>query len=453
MSFDLTSHGPKWEKAFKSVQELVGGRVVAVERQERWRPAFFLDVERPGGEIVPICFRGNRAENPTAEALEHEYRCFVALEKNGIPVPHIYGYCEEPAGIVMAKVAGRPDLATAKSPEEAASVRDHFIEILARIHQLPTTDFEAFGMRRRTSPRELALGDSPPKIERFLKTQTRPEPGLAFLIDWTERNIPEGRTECCFVTADSGQYIFDESRVTAVLDLEIAYLGDPLADLGGLFSRDLSESMGDLEIAMQRYETAIGAPVDRRVVLYHAIRWAMTTPLATAPVVADPPVVAEYVQYLSWHLVYQRTPLELIAHVEGIEIDPPELPSQEFLSPVAVAHDALQARFGAFASKDSFQAYEVDGLRRLALYLRQADRFGAAILELDFDDAQAVLGRRPATWQERDAALEDCVKESAGTRNAELVRYLVRRYRREEFLLEPAMREFAGVRMQTLSLD
>ena len=72
--------------------------------------------------------------------------------------------------------------------------------------------------------------------------------------------MPEHRRDCTFVTGDSGQFLFDEGRVTAMLDMELGYLGDPLADLGGLFCRDLTESMGDLDVAIERYASATGRP-------------------------------------------------------------------------------------------------------------------------------------------------------------------------------------------------
>ena len=87
MSFDFASHGPDWMPAFEAVESMVGGRIIAGERQARWRPVFFLDVERPGGEVVPICFRGARLEAGDSQQIRHEYECFKALEKNSIPVP------------------------------------------------------------------------------------------------------------------------------------------------------------------------------------------------------------------------------------------------------------------------------------------------------------------------------------------------------------------------------
>jgi hypothetical protein len=237
-----------------------------------------------------------------------------------------------------------------------------------------------------------------------------------------------------------------------MLDMELGYLGDPLADLGGLFSRDLTEKMGDLDVAVDRYEEAVGRKVDRRVVLYHAIRFALTTPLSTGLALANPHVAVEYVQYLTWYLVYSRAPLELIAHLEGFDLADPELPS-ETVSPYAVAHDSLQEKYAAFQTKDEFQAYEADGLRRLSLFLRQGDRYGADLLEKDLDDAGQIVGQRPKTWQERDRALSELVRDNGGERDAELVRYLVRRLKREEALLAPAQRDLVGAKMQTLRLD
>lgn len=452
MSFDLDSFGPEWRPAFEEVERSVGGRIMSAERQARWRPVFWIDVERPDGDVVPVCFRGGRLEQGDDNTIRNEYACFRVLEKNGILVPRIYGFCEEPIGFVMEKVSGRPDLATAESQAEADTVRDEFVEVLARIHALPIEDFVEEGLVALRSPRELALGDTAKGIARFREQKIRPDPIVEFLIDWCERHVPEDREEVTFVTGDSGQYIFEKGHLTAMLDMELGYLGDPLADLGGLFSRDLTEKMGSLDVAIDRYEAARGRPVDRRVVLYHAIRFALTTPVSTGLALMAPHVAVEFVQYLTWYLVYSRTPLELIAHREGYALEAPTLPD-ESTSPWAVAHDALQERFDAFETHDEFQDYEADGLRRLALYLRQAERYGADLLAKDFDDAEALLGHRPTSWQERDQLLSDLVAANQGDRDEEIVRYLHRRIVREEFVLAAAQRDLVGAKMQTIRLD
>ena len=183
--------------------------------------------------------------------------------------------------------------------------------------------------------------------------------------------------------------------------------------------------------------------------LYHAIRFGIVTPLATAVQVAAPVRATDFVQYLVWYLVYARCPLELIAHLEGVEIPEAELP-EEALSPWSTGHDVLRDRLAALERDDPFESYQLEALRRAAEYLRRADRYGPTLEAWDLDEAAALLGRRPSSWQERDRDLEALVAENDGERDARLLRYFVRRLQRQEFLLEPVAKELRGARMQTL---
>ena len=95
-----------WQKGFAWIESELGGSLVSAERQPRWRPAWFLDLEREG-ERVPLYFRGDRGEAGTGlYSLEREQRVLEFLEAHGIPVPHVYGFCPEPRGIVMERCAG-----------------------------------------------------------------------------------------------------------------------------------------------------------------------------------------------------------------------------------------------------------------------------------------------------------------------------------------------------------
>ena len=97
---DLT---PEWRRAFAWVERELGGRVCNLQRQGRWRPAYFFDLQRDG-ELLPLYFRGDRghAEGERVTAvLDHEASIYRVLEASGLPVPHVYGICPEPHGIVM----------------------------------------------------------------------------------------------------------------------------------------------------------------------------------------------------------------------------------------------------------------------------------------------------------------------------------------------------------------
>jgi hypothetical protein len=73
--------------------------------------------------------------------------------------------------------------------------------------------------------------------------------------------------------------------------------------------------------------------------------------------------------------------------------------------------------------------------------LERADRYGAALDADDLDDVEKLLGRRPSSWQEADAQLEELVLASGPERDADFIRYFHRRLSREESLLYPVLRE------------
>jgi len=75
---------------------------------------------------------------------------------------------------------------------------------------------------------------------------------------WVRRNVPTHRIKPAFITCDSGQFLFENSRVTSVLDMELAHIGDPALDLASLMLRDMSEPLGDLTPAFRLYEELTG---------------------------------------------------------------------------------------------------------------------------------------------------------------------------------------------------
>ena len=430
------------------VEELVGGRAVATERQERWRPAWFLEVERPSGERLGIYFRGDRGvEQHGVYPLEHEYEVMRVLEAHGIPVPHIYGFCDDPRGIVMEKAPGRANLATATDEAERRAVLDHYVEILVAMHRIPTSAFEHLKLPLPATPEALALGDLPRWEKSYRARKKQPQPLIEFVLRWLHEKAPRHRTRATFLAGDSGQFLFDAGRVTRVIDLELAYLGDPLADLAGMMSRDLSEPLGDLSRGFRRYGELMGEPVDLPTVLYHAVRFAIVTPLATAPLTQAPPPGLNYVQYRGWELVYGRGALDAIAQREGVTLEAPGLPEPE-----ATRASPAFAHAVALLTGPAKKSYEADVSLRLAQHLAEVDRLGPEVEAQDVDEVSSLLGRGFVSWGEADAALEDFVLGAAPARTPDLLQLLYRRTLRQEALLRPALRELDGVSIQRIRL-
>jgi aminoglycoside phosphotransferase (APT) family kinase protein len=424
---------PEWQRAFAWVEACVGGRIAHFERQPRWRPAWNFDVLR-GGESLPLHFRGARIERGVYP-LEREARILQLLEGEGIPVPHVHGFCRDPEGILMDRVRGRANLATEASAALRENALRHYIDLLAQMHAIPLARCEAIGMARPKTAEELARGDLDFYLAPFREGKQRPEPLIELALRWLARRAPRERSEVAFLTGDAGQFLFERGRVTAVLDLELALLGDPLADLGALRSRDLSEPLGDLSAAVRHYESLRG-PADRAVIDYHTARFALCTPLAVANLIARPPSWLDLVQYTAWYHVYGRAALEAIALCDAIPLERPALPPSE--RPIAIGNS-------------DFAAYARDAAERVAIWRERQARYGAALEADTLAELSQILGAQPRTLADADAALEALALESADpAREAKMLRALHRRCLREEALLQPVLRELEGVAVQAI---
>jgi aminoglycoside phosphotransferase (APT) family kinase protein len=435
----------RWSRAFDWAERELSGRVVAWEPQPRWRPACFFELERDG-QILPLYWRGARSEwHRDARPLEREMRVIEVLERNGVRVPHAYGLCPDPPGLVLERLPGRFDLSTANDERHRRAVLDEYLIQLSRIHSIPIEEFEAIGFDRPRSSEQSCYGETRRFERSYRATKQRPEPMIEFQLGWCKRNLPRDRHEYSFLVCDAGQFMFDDAGLTGLIDFELGYIGDYAADLAALRTRDLSEPIGDLGRAMRRYGEISGREIDLRAIDYHTIRFALLNPLSLSGVVAKPGRDANYVQYLGWYVVYGRCGLEVMARYAGVELDPPQVP-EATPSRRAVAYGHLvdlldPARIEGEDPAARERAYDFDRMQRLAVYLDQSDRFGPALEADDLDDLAKILGARPASWQEADERLERLVLEVGPERDAELIRYFHRRLVREESLLHPVLRE------------
>ncbi|WP_433560437.1 phosphotransferase family protein [Nocardia sp. CA-151230] len=178
---------------------------------------------------------------PTAHDMAREFRIVAALAGSGVPVARAVSLCEDEAVIgvpfaVVDHVAGRTlrdgDEAARLSSAQAATCAAALVDTLAALH---TVDFTAAGLSEFGRPtgyleRQVRRwrGQWDRVATRELSTVDRLADALrANLPAWSEAAIVHGdyRLDNTILSADL-------TRVAAVIDWEMATLGDPLADLG-----------------------------------------------------------------------------------------------------------------------------------------------------------------------------------------------------------------------------
>ena len=229
----LTAHGVPAAERLPAIHVIAGGRSNLTYRLDfpaPSEPASLVLRRPPLGHVLP-----------TAHDMTREYRLISALHGTDIPVARPVAFCPDTEVIgapfyVMEFVDGQVirtrDDAAALSPAQAGVVSERLAAMLAAIHQL---DAAAVGLGDFGRPDGYLRRQFARWQRQWDLSVTREVPGYAELVDRLAAGLPEGGEG----TLVHGDFRIDnvllgggaEPRIAAVVDWEMATLGDPLADL------------------------------------------------------------------------------------------------------------------------------------------------------------------------------------------------------------------------------
>lgn len=175
---------------------------------------------------------------PSAHQVDREFRVIDALYRAGFPVPRAYALCEDTGVVgtmfyIMEMVDGRIlwDLhLPGPTPAERAAIYDAMLVTLADLQKL---DYKKIGLEGFGKPNDYIARQIHVWSKGYKSSETTKIPLMDKLMEWLPNNIPPS-DEVCVI---HGDYRMDnmilhptEPRVIAVLDWELATLGDPLGD-------------------------------------------------------------------------------------------------------------------------------------------------------------------------------------------------------------------------------
>jgi aminoglycoside phosphotransferase (APT) family kinase protein len=229
---------------------------------------------------------------PSAHAVDREYRLLAALHPLGFPVPRPFALCEDPNVIgaifyVMELARGRPFANGALpdfAPDQRRRMYEQLVDTLADLHNVDpgAAGLGDFGKPGNYFERQVARW-----TRQYRDSQTDDIPEMERLIDYLPASLPEqSRTSVVHGDYRIDNVMFDDrGKLTAVLDWELATLGDPVADFSYLAMQwvmpaDGGAGLGGLDLAAlaiptleeiaERYSERSGVPVAEKLDWYFA---------------------------------------------------------------------------------------------------------------------------------------------------------------------------------------
>jgi aminoglycoside phosphotransferase (APT) family kinase protein len=269
-----------------SEEDLIAGVVEVLSEHERESPREVELSRIPGGAsretwLVEAGDRRYvlRRDPPGSGSLVpigDEFSLIGAANEAGVAAPEPIAF--EPAGgrfdtpgMLMAEVEGISVAPRILRKPEYAAARERLpgelAEALAKIHAI---DLAVLDGVLPTAPADPALAQIE-EWERQLDAIGEPLPAAELGLRWLRANLPEA-AEPTVVHGDFrlGNFIVDQRGLGAVIDWELAHLGDPAEDVGWLCIRswrfgndDLPVAgLGELERFLVAYEDAGGRTIE-----------------------------------------------------------------------------------------------------------------------------------------------------------------------------------------------
>jgi len=249
--------------AVEGLQRLSGGAT-----QETWR----FEVASSAGSTTMILRRAPSGRlSQEAVGLDIEARLISAARDRDVPVPRVRHVLTPDdglgSGFIMDFVEGETLGGRIVKSETFAAVRETLSrrcgEILAKVHSIDTAQFPSL---RSSAPMELLQ-----HWEAQYRSTQWPRPVFVCAFRWLRQTCPPPPARPCVVHGDfrNGNLIIGADGIRAVLDWELAHIGDPMEDIGWLcvnswrFGRmdKVVGGFGDLADLIAGYNQAGGAPI------------------------------------------------------------------------------------------------------------------------------------------------------------------------------------------------
>jgi aminoglycoside phosphotransferase (APT) family kinase protein len=251
-------------------------RVFGGNARQAW--AFEAEWDEPSGlRHLPCILLSQVPGGHVASDVTAEYGVLAALTGHAIRAPSAIaldaaGDVTGAPAIILERFNGSADAVAFLKPKNPAVSKQLTLELADVTADLHQFDWRNSGLATH-SDTDAPLTQIEQWEQRYFDGRLHPHPPLTHLFHWLKDHLPEP-AQLSLVHGDlrPGNFLYEEGRITALLDWEMAHIGDPAEDLAWIYRSLWSpEKFVPLEVFARRYEARAGAPVDRERLAYYRI--------------------------------------------------------------------------------------------------------------------------------------------------------------------------------------
>jgi aminoglycoside phosphotransferase (APT) family kinase protein len=373
--------------------------------------------------------------------LRREAELYGAARQTGVPIPAVLGVHPAHEAVLLEHCEGASGFMSL-DPAVQHRIIDDFAPLLARMHavdpaQLHLPSHHPITTIAEHTERELDIW------QERLTAAAPADPFLTACFLWLRTNNPQVDGLPSLVQGDTGpgNFLHDGATVTAILDFELAHIGDPMTDLAWVGTRNAQEPVPDFARFLERYaQTAKTAPDSERI-RFHALFAELRIAVLSAGRSGSGPNPREDLgAQIIYSALHYRLTVEALAAAAGVSV-----PTMELVEPNDTAATGyfdgtlLQMReIVGPEIHDPFVDRRFKNMARTIKYLREVDRVGPTHAAMELSDLKLLLGSTPSSVSVGRGELNEIVRR--GELNAvDLLPYAAGRSARQHQLAAPAM--------------
>jgi aminoglycoside phosphotransferase (APT) family kinase protein len=448
MSGDLPEAITSWLEA------TLVGKIAHKERFVSRREGWLVDIECADGKELKGFLRLERFANHKIKRpicqVNRETAVISSLHARGISVPAVYAHSERLQATLFERVPGRDNIHELQDAQQQSDIAQDFMRQLAQLHCFDVSELGLAELPMPVSDEEYALSGINELERMYTSSAAVPDPLALLTFKWLRRNIPAAPARPALVQGDTGpgNFVYVNHNVSAILDWECAHIGDPMEDLGHLFSRAFFYPWGEMPDLLEVYSSATSQLLDTKKLHFYRVASFAKAALGSTTAVNHFNVEGPLSMMIFYSIAGERGLAQAIAQALSIDVEKAALPEPEGGLPQSltlpiekITEQIVDNELHTQLETPYLQQRAID-IRQLARYQARREQYLSAVLAQELRELEEVLQEPVSTVQNGLARINALIEVWDEVHIDDIVRYLNRRAQRAEALALPLAGQF-----------